>query len=445
MSTDDQHLIDGLDSFDTAERAAALEQLIAAERPDTADTGNVNMHFHSFFSYNAQGWSPSHIAWAARRAGLYAAALCDFDVLDGLEEFLKAGQQLGLRTAVHLETRVFLEAMADREITSPGEPGVTYIMAAAFPRVPAAGTRELEELEGYRSGALRRNHGLVNRINAQLGRIAVDCGRDVKPMVPAGTATERHIISAYIRKAVEVCGPEGAVSFWAGVTRRPETEIAAMSGTPALDELVRGALAKRGGIGYVQPSKDTFPPAREFIDWAGRCGALPMITWLDGTSAGERDPVELFECQAAMGTCCLNIIPDRNWNVKKPEERARKTANLKAAVAAAEAMDMPINIGTEMNRAGLPFCDDLTGPELARYAEVFRRGARVMVGHTLLARYADYGYTGEQAAADFPKKNDRNTFFAKVGGLPPLDATTAQRLRDMGTVKALAWFREKAQ
>ena len=98
------------------------------------------MHFHSFFSYNAEGWSPSHIAWAAHRAGLYAAGLCDFDVLDGLEEFLQAGELLALRATVNLETRAFVPEYASAEINSPGEPGVTYIMGGGYAAVPEAGT-----------------------------------------------------------------------------------------------------------------------------------------------------------------------------------------------------------------------------------------------------------------------------------------------------------------
>jgi hypothetical protein len=98
-----------LDSFALPERQATLKTLMAM-RPEAPPAGvNVNMHFHSFFSYNAKGWSPSRIAWESRKAGLYAAALCDFDVLDGMEEFIEAGLTVGLRTAVHVETRAYLK------------------------------------------------------------------------------------------------------------------------------------------------------------------------------------------------------------------------------------------------------------------------------------------------------------------------------------------------
>ena len=70
----------------SSQASRALEAL-ASRHADRlgSETANLNLHFHSFFSYNAEGFSPSHIAWEARKAGLYAAGLCDFDVLDGLE------------------------------------------------------------------------------------------------------------------------------------------------------------------------------------------------------------------------------------------------------------------------------------------------------------------------------------------------------------------------
>ena len=76
-----------LNDFDPAVRRDALAACAAmrGESAPAAD-GAVNMHCHSFFSYHAEGWSPSRIVWEAYKAGWYAAALCDFDVLDGLEE-----------------------------------------------------------------------------------------------------------------------------------------------------------------------------------------------------------------------------------------------------------------------------------------------------------------------------------------------------------------------
>jgi len=438
-----------LDHADPTIRRQTLEHLHAtsAHRAAPADSGNINLHMHSFFSYNAYGWSPSRVAWEAHRAGFYAAGLCDFDVLDGVAEFLDAGLTLGLRTVAHLETRVFVPEMNDREITSPGEPGVTYIMGAGFVRPPATGTAEAAGLAAYRAGARARNEALIARVNARLPDIALDYARDVLPLTPAGNATERHLIRAFVERSHRRWdNPGQTAGFWAQVLGKPAEELLLLDvQDPArFEELVRAKLAKRGGIGYEQPSQNTFPPIAAFTAWVRASGAIPMLTWLDGTSAGEQDPRALLDAMAAHGCVAANIIPDRNWNVTDLVDRARKIANLKAFVAEADRRHWPLNIGTEMNRAGLPLVDDLAGTELAPYRETFLHGARVMVGHSLLARYADHSYLSPAALAEFPDLARRNSFFAAVGALPPLTATDAAGLRDAGPTAALAWFRRHA-
>lgn len=429
----DEALVEQLDSFDPAQRRRALEQLAAQVSTQPVPSENLNLHFHSFFSYNALGWSPSHVAWAARQAGLYAAGLCDFDVLDGLEEFLAAGELLGLRTTANLETRVYVRELADADISSPGEPGVTYIMGAGFGRELAPGSPQERTLTCvYRQGAMARNVALVQRINDRLPQIAVDYDFDVLPLTPAGAATERHIIRAYLNKAeAAFVEPAAVAQFWAQLLDKQVCDVREAMGTPTLEEWVRAKLVKRGGLGYVPTSPDTFPPVEDFCQWVRSCRAMPMITWLDGTSKGEADPHGLLELMMSKGCVALNIIPDRNWNLKDPEERALKVANLDAIVAAAEELHLPLNIGTEMNRAGLPFVDDLNGPVLSRHKQSFLYGARIMVGQTILLRYADVSYVDD----DRPPA-EKNRHFAAVGALPPLTEPVAQRLREAGPQQA---------
>ena len=45
-----------------------------AQRPQ-AGAEKVNLHVHSFYSYNALGYSPSHIVWRAAREGLSVVGL----------------------------------------------------------------------------------------------------------------------------------------------------------------------------------------------------------------------------------------------------------------------------------------------------------------------------------------------------------------------------------
>ena len=432
-----------MNDFDAAVRRDTLAACAALydEAPPRLDVPVINMHVHSFFSYNAAGWSPIRIVWEAHQAGWYAAALCDFDVLDGLDEFLSAARVVGLRAAVHLETRAFVPEWADREINSPGEPGVTYIMGGGFHALPPPDTAQHAQLEHLRAGAQERNAALIGRINARLPEIAVNLARDVKPLTPAGVPTERHIIAAYVNRAErKLPDPARRAAFWAplpGLGGDPAAVRALMDDRPAFEERVRGALAKQGGIGYVQPTAEQFPTVDAFIGWVRSCNAIPLITWLDGTRPGEDDCVALMDLFTAKGCAGLNIIPDRNWKGKTDDERRLKIAKLDAVVQEAVRRDLPINIGTEMNRLGLPPADDLAGPVLSRHRAPFVQGAQIMAGHTILATYADMPYLGPRAEAIFADRAARNTFFAAVGALPPMTHELADRLLDAGPERAL--------
>ncbi len=437
--------IDRLNAFDPAVRSEALDKLIA-ETDLPATDSNVNMHLHSFFSFNAEDASPTRLAWDARKHGLYAAGLCDFDVLDGLEEFLDAGRSLALRTAVSLETRAYFEEYADTEINSPGEPGITYIMGAGFGKALPAKSPADRTLKSLRDRASQRNLALVSRINQRVPALKIDYGNDVAPLSPGDCPTERHIIRAYCRKA-DSLGSAAAIRLWADILQKPPAEIRVLlENRPSIEDAVRSKLVKRGGLAYETPTRAMFPAVDAFVQWILESRAIPMATWLDGESEGERDPAAMLECLREKGVAAVNIIPDRNWNIADAAQRQRKIDNLRKFVATAEAMNMPINIGTEMNKDGQPFYDDLTGPVLKEFAASFLDGARVMIGQTILSRYADYAYCDARVAADFNNnRRQQNAFFAAVGALPPLTASHSAKLTASGPATALERIRESAR
>ncbi|HZF00813.1 MAG TPA: hypothetical protein VE344_02855, partial [Methylomirabilota bacterium] len=96
MTAQIEKLEQQLDSFNPAQREDTLAQLwdlARAGKVELAEPMNeVNLHAHTFFSYNAYGYSPSKFAWLARKRGLAVAGIVDFDVLDALEEFWAAGK-----------------------------------------------------------------------------------------------------------------------------------------------------------------------------------------------------------------------------------------------------------------------------------------------------------------------------------------------------------------
>jgi hypothetical protein len=223
------------------------------------------------------------------------------------------------------------------------------------------------------------------------------------------------------------------VDFWAAKLNLPRERVAAVIDRgPQIQNLIRSGLMKRGGVGYVQPGPDTFPTVAEVNAVITACGALPTITWLDGTSEGERAADELFGLLMDQGALALNIVPDRNWNLADPQVKQRKLQNLYDVVALAQSLDLPINVGTEMNAYGLPLVDQFGAPELAPVRETFIAGAYTVYGHTALQRALGVGYGSAWAVRHFPARGDRNRFYAEAGRRVPPGPEGLAALRALG-------------
>lgn len=418
MSASRESLELQLNDFDRNTRRAALDALLAmAQNGDVqcAPQGRAfNMHCHTFFSYNGYGYSPSCLAWKGRVAGLYAMGLVDFDVLDGVEEFLEACDKSGLRACAGLETRIFVPEFASREINSPGEPGVSYHMGVGFVSGTVRDGRLLQELKRI---AQHRNRSMVERINAHLEPASLDYGADVLPLTPMGNATERHVCMAFDKKAQAAFpDPEARAAFWAEKLGMAIDAVrAAMIDAPVFQGQIRAKTMKAGGVGYVKPEGPDFPRLEEVNQFILENGAIPTFAWLDGSSAGEQALDELLDVMMASGVAAVNIIPDRNWNFKDPEVKRRKVENLYHFVETVQARHLPIVIGTEMNAYGQRFVDDFDAPELAPLIPAFLEGVHIMYAHTVLQAEAGMGYSSRWAKSHFSSVAAKNRFFARLG------------------------------
>ncbi len=410
-----------LDSFDRAERDAALDGLMA--RVDDGKIGlppaqpKVNLHAHTFYSYNAMGYSPSHIVWRARREGLEIVGLVDFDVLDGVDEFFAAGRKVGIKTVAGMETRVYIPQFADREITSPGEPGITYHMGTGFVKSAIDDPAAARFAEMLRTNARKRNMDVVERVNAYLDPVALDYAADVLPMSPSNTPTERHLCAAYQAKAERVVADrDQRIAFWAEKLATPaETLAEIVDDARALQALIRSKTMKRGGVGYQAPTPETFPAMTDFNAFVRAAGGIPTMTWLDGSRPGEQAIDELLDLQMADGVAALNIIPDRNWNLADPAEKRVKLANLYRIVELANERHLPLVVGTEMNAPGLKFVDSFDAPELAPVRDAFLRGAHILAGHTISVLRGGHGYLSDWANDRFETVADKNDYFEGLG------------------------------
>ena len=420
-----------LNDFSLAARTSALAELLALAEQGHIDlplAQNIaNMHCHTFFSFNGYGHSPTSLAWLARRQGFGLIGSVDFDVLDAVDEFLAACDQAGVRAACGLETRVYLPQFATREINSPGEPGVAYHMGLGF-TTTAAPPPAAAILADMGRRAADRNRGVLERVNAHLHPFSIDYDRDVLPLTPNGNATERHMLAAYLAAAARAF-PNPA-PFWADKLGMTTAQIEAIMPNPAkFSDLVRAKLMKRGGVGYVQPGPDTFPTVDEFHRLVEACGALPCAAWLDGTSTGEQAIEELLELLIGQGAVTFNLVPDRNWNIADPAQKQVKLQKLYRVVELAQKLDLPLNIGTEMNAFGQKLGDDFDAPELAPVRAAFMDGAYFVYGHTAAQRALSLGYQSDWAKSHLPSRRERNHFYTRLGRLVEPGQTGLTRLR----------------
>lgn len=425
-----------LNSFDYRERISSLHELaylVQREEVElTPQLGIVNMHCHTFFSYNAYGHSPASLAWLAKKSGFAAIGIVDFDVLDGVDEFLSACELLGVRGSAGIETRVFVPEFATREINSPGEPGIYYHMGIGFTSgQPPSEVAPI--LASMRTRAARRNREMLGRLNAHLAPLEINYEADVLPLTPVGNATERHMLAAMINAAERRLPDQGArVKFWAGKVGLQDDQVAAViSDYAKFSNLLRSRLMKRGGVGYVQPSPQSFPTIEEYHRLIVACGAVPCATWLDGLSEGEQAIDELLGLLIEKGAAALNVIPDRNWNIADPETRHLKVQKLHAIAKMAGALDLPLNVGTEMNSPGNRLVDDFAAPAMAPLNGAFMAGAYFIYGHTVLQSTRGWGYQSDWARTHLPARRARNAFYETAGRRATPGEDRMRRLFDL--------------
>ena len=338
----------------------------------------INLHLHTFHSYNYNNWSPARVVLEAWKTGLKYAGTVDFDSLDAVSETLCVGEKLGMNVIGGFESRVFIDEMKDKVINSPNEPGIYYLCGKGFSGVPGEDTDVGRFFRRMKDIAQGRNRKVIEKINGYLKDVEVNYERDVISLTPSGNPTERHITEAYQRRSEEILGEKTDI-FWADILKINIEKIRDIRINKRMDfqELLRKTLVKYGGPGYMPPERETFPLFDDVAQMIENAGGVPTGTWLDGTSPGEEKAEEFLELLKSKGIKAVTIIPERNYNIKDSDERAHKIKRLEEFMLTAQKMDMPVVCGTEMNKAGQPFVDNFTSPVLKQYLPYFLSSARI--------------------------------------------------------------------
>jgi hypothetical protein len=285
-------------------------------------------------------------------------------------------------------------------------------MGVGFPSAKLEGAQK-EFLLNLRETAQQRNRDLMERVNKFLRPVELDYEHDVLVLTPSCNPTERHICLAYARKASGMFKDRKELSdFWSEKLGVKVEESQLPQGKDLLNT-IRAKTMKRGGIGYVMPDKGSFPLMADTNRFVLAAGGIPVATWLDGTSEGEKHIEELLEIAMSTGAAAINIIPDRNYTAGA---RGEKLENLYQVVELAEKLHLPIVVGTEMNSPGQKFVDDFDSKELAPLVPVFLKGAHIIYAHSVLQQRAGLGYTSKWAKRNFATGTEKNEFFERLGG-----------------------------
>ena len=218
---------------------------------------------------------------------------------------------------------------------------------------------------------------------------------------------------AYGRKAAAQFPDEEALArFWADKLGVEVDQVADLPDGRALTDLLRSKTMKSGGVGYVQPDSGSFPHMPDMNRFTLLCGAIPTLTWLDGSSAGEKAIEELTDVATATGVAAFNVIPDRNYTPGSPDQ---KLANLQEVVAMTERRGLPLIGGTEMNSPGQKFVDDFDSDALYPLRPAFLKGAHILYAHTVLQGMTGMGYLSDWAQNSFADVFAKNDFFNAFG------------------------------
>ena len=206
-----------------------------------AGTGG-NLHAHTFFSYNAYGYSPSKYAWLARKAGMAVAGVVDLDVLDALDEFFDAGRLIGLKTCVSLESRVFVPEFASR-VNSPGEPGIAYHMGVGFSK--AVRLPFLAEMRARRGACATWWSASTASCSPSNSTSRTMSFRSPPTAMPPSAISAKHTNA---RRHSYFPMPRSAPRLEGKARPRSVRRVQAAEFDPCQDH-------EEGGVGYVQPGK----------------------------------------------------------------------------------------------------------------------------------------------------------------------------------------------
>ena len=294
--------------------------------------GLTNNHVHTTYSFSP--YSPAKAVWKAMECGLATVGLMDHDSVGGAEEFIAAGQTIGIATTVGFEMRTDWSdtPLAGRRINNPDQLTSGYITACALPHSSIAAANDY--LAKLRAARNQRNRRMVERLNViiQPFGMAVDFDADVLPLSMAaegGSVTERHLLFALTHKLIARFGVSEALADFVvndlniklsakqrAVLADPGNDIAAYD----LLNVLKGNFVSKI---YMDTQKDETPAVADVVRQIKALGAISAYCYLGdvgesptGDKAAQKFEddylEEVFAACKNIGFDAITFMPSRN-------------------------------------------------------------------------------------------------------------------------------------
>lgn len=336
MGMNKQELIGQLNADTKQQRLEALRALKALADSGSIDLpqtqGYTNNHVHTTYSFSP--YSPAKAVWMAVNSGLSTVGIVDHDAINGAEEFIEAGEIMGIATTIGFEVRTDWSATAlnGRRVNNPDQLTSGYICAHGLPHT------QIKAADGYlkriREAREKRSRAMTDRLNGIMQPYGVytDFDADVLPISCAafgGEVTERHILYALTEKLLQRYGKgQPLIEFITdalGMTLTDSQKV--MLGDTACDiyaydvlNLLKGSFVSRI---YIDSTVEETPDVREMVAAIKSWGAIPSYCYLGDVAASptgdkkaqkfEDDYLEeTFLACKEIGFQAIAFMPSRN-------------------------------------------------------------------------------------------------------------------------------------
>jgi hypothetical protein len=350
--------------------------------------------------------------------GLATAGIMDHDTMAGADEFLDAGEAMGLSATAGFECRCLMNGtpFEGRRVNNPDQLSVAYLAMHGVPR-RHFGTAE-EFLSPLREKRNERNKKMTARLNGVMAAygLSLDFEGDVLPLsehLNGGAVTERHILYALAIKMIHKTGRGNAMFEF--IHDILGLEISKGNRLQLLDEsnlhyayTVLNIL-KSGLMGrFYADAREECPSVHDFIALGREIGGITAYAYLgdvtDSVTGDKQSQTfedayldELFLWLKETGFNAVTYMPTRNT-----------PAQLKRVMALCERYGLFQISGEDINSPFQSFiCPALDKPEYRHLIE----STYALVGHDK----SEKGMFSAEAKAQFPGLPERIKHYAALG------------------------------